>query len=218
MVASTISPDEQPIRALGQSAATESLPSDIAPQILAIVAKAAPAQRRIIARIPGYDVDDLAGESILKIVRGFHTFNPARGASLRTWITNVVRNAAFDRLRQHKRQSNISTMERLKQRAAPMPDEQLIEFIEEVYRRFCDKYPQRPRQFYKGFTKPQKLAFGILIFKTGMSTRDAAAWLEEHPGVCRALELKKLPDHTTLHRFHVLAKITVAEFEEKKKK
>ena len=57
-------------------------------------------------------------------------------------------------------------------------------------------HPKSPHHF----TQPQLMACVLLMFYVRKSYRDMEEWLLATDQVCEALELKRVPDHTTLNR------------------
>lgn len=68
--------------------------------------------------------------------------------------------------------------------------------------RLCQKtiapyrHPKSPHRF----TQPQLTACVLLMFYVRKTYRDMEEWLLSSEAVCRELELKEVPDHTTLYR------------------
>src|SRR6187399_413836 len=57
-------------------------------------------------------------------------------------------------------------------------------------------HPKSPHPF----TFPQRAACVLLMFYLNLSYRDMEEWLLASDHVCAALELERIPDHTTLER------------------
>ncbi|MGQ9791044.1 MAG: hypothetical protein ACUVR7_10335, partial [Armatimonadota bacterium] len=68
-------------------------------------------------------------------------------------------------------------------------------------------HPKNPHHF----TLPQLTACVVLMFYLDISYRDMEEWLLASEQVCRVLELRRIPDHTTLQ--HTYKKLRLADLE-----
>src|SRR5689334_6501885 len=60
----------------------------------------------------------------------------------------------------------------------------------------------------KRFTQPQLAACVLMMFYLGISYRDMEDWLLATDKVCEVLELKEVPDHSTLYRMYKRMRMT----------
>src|SRR5215207_1038695 len=78
----------------------------------------------------------------------------------------------------------------------------LVHFARTAMGVLKETLPQFRTKFSKHiFSQPQLLAILCLMRYEDWTFREAEVRLKEHRELCEALELKKVPDHTTLYRF-----------------
>ena len=76
-----------------------------------------------------------------------------------------------------------------------------VRFAELAYKATQASYPKyRRKKSKKTFTQPQLVACVLLKMYLDVSYRDCEEWLLASERVCQVLELKEVPDHSTLNR------------------
>lgn len=83
-----------------------------------------------------------------------------------------------------------------------MPEIGLVQFAHTAMSVLKEKIPEFRTKFSKHvFSQPQLLAILCLMRYEGWTFRETKVRLREHGELCAALELARVPDHTTLYRF-----------------
>lgn len=77
----------------------KSSPADREPDLEALAGAVRPVVLRFVRRlVRSHDAEDVGQDALIRIVEGFDTWSPERGAFM-PWMSAVVRNAATDHLR-----------------------------------------------------------------------------------------------------------------------